>query len=54
MKKVQEKELKWVKPLALRRINMYKKAQEQEIAPEKLSGAENFFEFHNEKPEGLK
>jgi len=20
----------------------------------KLSGAENFFEFHNEKPEGLK
>ena len=36
MKKVQEKELKWVKPLALRRINMYKKAQEQEIAPEKL------------------
>ena len=31
---MQEKELKWVKPLASRRIKMYRKAQEQETAPE--------------------
>ena len=36
MKKVQEKELKWVKTLAQRRINMYIKAQERETAPEKF------------------
>jgi hypothetical protein len=29
VKKVQEKELKWVKSLASRRIKMYKKAQKQ-------------------------
>jgi hypothetical protein len=34
VKKVQEKELKWLKPLASRRIKMYRKAQEQETAPE--------------------
>ena len=33
---MQEKELKWVKPLAPRRIKMYRKAQEQETAPEKF------------------
>ncbi len=33
---MQEKELKWVKPLASRRIKMYRKAQEQETAPEKF------------------
>ncbi|MFN5593042.1 MAG: hypothetical protein ACK482_06260 [Aphanizomenon sp.] len=36
MKKVQEKELKWVKTLAQRRIMMYRKAQERETAPEKF------------------
>ena len=36
MKKVQEKELKWVKSLASRRIKMYIKSQEQETAPEKF------------------
>jgi IS5 family transposase len=36
VKKVQEKELKWVKPLVSRRIKMYRKTKEQEIAPEKF------------------
>ena len=34
--KVQEKELKWVKTLAQKRIKMYRKAQKQETAPEKF------------------
>ena len=36
MKKVQEKELKWVKTLAQRRIKMYRKAQGRETAPAKF------------------
>ncbi|MDB9459194.1 hypothetical protein PN480_00345 [Dolichospermum circinale CS-1225] len=34
---MQEKELKWVKTLALKLNKIYKKAQEQETAPEKIS-----------------
>jgi hypothetical protein len=33
---VQEKELKWVKTLVRKRIKVYRKAQEQETAPEKF------------------
>ncbi len=33
---MQEKELKWVKTFAQRRIKMYRKAQEWETAPEKF------------------
>jgi hypothetical protein len=36
VKKVQEKELKWVKTLAQRRIKMYIKAQGRETAPAKF------------------
>ncbi|WP_254444665.1 hypothetical protein [Anabaena sp. UHCC 0187] len=33
---MQEKELKWVKTLVQKRIDMYRKAQEKETAPEKF------------------